>query len=110
MSARLRGGTPSISASGPGSVPDEEPYAYASVQRDGAELMLLRLTGYEKPDLSARRPSGLWDAYVRMQGVDALYAALRGKPFVRAPLKRQPYGDWEFEVLDPNGYIIVFGG
>jgi hypothetical protein len=25
-------------------------------------------------------------------------------------LKQQPYSDWEFEVCDPNGYVVVFGG
>ncbi|HUR93893.1 MAG TPA: VOC family protein [Gemmatimonadales bacterium] len=93
-----------------GAVPAEPPYVYASLQRDGAELMLLRMAGYEKPDRPADRPTGLWDAYVRLQGVDALYATLREQPYIRAPLKRQPYGDWEFEILDPNGYILVFGG
>jgi hypothetical protein len=24
------------------------------------------------------------------------------------PLTKQPYGDSEFEVRDPNGYILVF--
>jgi len=24
------------------------------------------------------------------------------------PLRKQPYGDWEFEVKDPNGYVLVF--
>ena len=86
-----------------GTFPKQEPYAYASLQRDGAEIMLLSLPGYEKPDLSARRPEGLWDAYIRMQGVHTLYDAVRGKSFIQMPLKRQPYGDWEFEVRDPNG-------
>lgn len=49
-----------------GVVPANEPYVYASLHRDGAELMLLRLLDYEKPDLTARRPEGVWDAYVRM--------------------------------------------
>jgi len=93
-----------------GTFPETEPYGYASLQRDGAELMLLRLDGYRKPDLSARRPEGLWDAYVRTEGVRALYESLRGRPLLRMDLKRQPYGDWEFEVQDPNGYILVFGG
>ncbi len=93
-----------------GTFPKQEPYAYASLQRDGAEIMLLSLAGYEKPDLSARRPEGLWDAYVRMRGVHALYDALRSEAFVQMPLKQQPYGDWEFEVRDPNGYVLVFGG
>lgn len=93
-----------------GTFPKQEPYAYASLQRNGAEIMLLSLPGYEKPDLSARRPQGLWDAYVRMTGVHALYDSVRGEPFVQMPLKHQPYGDWEFEVRDPNGYVLVFGG
>ncbi len=25
-----------------------------------------------------------------------------------ATRRRQPYGDWEFEVKDPNGYVLVF--
>ena len=93
-----------------GVVPAHEPYAYASLQRDGAELMLLRLAGYQKPDLSSRRPDGVWDAYVRMQGVHAFYEAVRTEAFIHMALKQQPYGDWEFEVRDPNGYILVFSG
>ena len=93
-----------------GSVPKREPYVYASLQRGGAELMLLSLADYRKPDLSARRPEGLWDAYVRVSGVRALYDTVRGQAFVQMELKQQPYGDWEFEVKDPNGYVLVFGG
>ncbi len=88
--------------------PDTEPYAYASLQREGAEIMLLGLADYQKPDLTARRPEGLWDAYVRMRGVHAFYKSLAGQPFITMPLKQQGYGDWEFEVRDPNGYVLVF--
>ena len=45
---------------------------------------------------------------VRMQGVHAFYETVRGRAVVRTPLRKQPYGDWEFEVRDPNGYILVF--
>ncbi len=93
-----------------GHVPECEPYVYASLQRDGAEIMLLSLSGYEKPDLTELRPSGLWDAYIRMEGVGALYERVRGQAFIKMPLTRQSYGDWEFEVRDPNGYILTFGG
>jgi catechol 2,3-dioxygenase-like lactoylglutathione lyase family enzyme len=93
-----------------GHFPAQPPYAYASLMRDSAELMLLNLAGYEKPDLSARRPAALWDAYFRTHGVAALYETVKDKPFVRMALKRQPYGDIEFEIRDPNGYILVFGG
>jgi catechol 2,3-dioxygenase-like lactoylglutathione lyase family enzyme len=93
-----------------GTFPKQEPYAYASLQCDAAEIMLLSLADYEKPDLSARRPEGVWDAYIRIQGVHQLYDAVRDEAFIQTPIKRQPYGDWEFEVRDPNGYVLVFGG
>jgi uncharacterized glyoxalase superfamily protein PhnB len=93
-----------------GNFPDEEPWAYASLQRDGAEIMLLRLAGYEKPDLPGRRPGGVWDAYLRMEGVEELYRTMEGRDFIQSPLAKRPYGDWEFEVRDPNGYVLVFGG
>ena len=93
-----------------GAVPKHEPYVYASLQRDGAEIMLLNLAGYQKPDLSHLRPDGLWDAYIRLEGVEALYERVRDKPFIKMPLTHQPYGDREFEVRDPNGYVLVFGG
>ncbi|MCI0458990.1 MAG: hypothetical protein L0Z62_18690 [Gemmataceae bacterium] len=91
-----------------GTVPAREPYVYANLQRDGVELMLLGLAGYQKPDLTARRPGGLWDAYIRMRGVHDFYESVRGQPFITTPLKKQSYGDWEFEVRDPNGYVLVF--
>ena len=93
-----------------GAVPQQEPYVFASLMRDPAEIMLLALADYEKPDLRARRPAGLWDAYIRVDGVHTLYQTLEGKPFIQMALKQQPYGDWEFEVRDPNGYVLVFGG
>ena len=93
-----------------GCVPKEEPHVYASLMRGPAEIMLLALEGYRKPDPGGRRPGGVWDAYIRMDGVATLYESLKGQPFVETPLKHQPYGDWEFEVRDPNGYVLVFGG
>ncbi len=93
-----------------GHVPDSPPYVYASLQRDAAEIMLLNLAAYEKPDIRHLRPSGLWDAYLRMRGVHALYETVQGRSFIQMPLTHQSYGDWEFEVRDPNGYVVVFGG
>ena len=93
-----------------GHVPDSAPYVYASLMRDAAEIMLLNLAGYEKPDIRHLRPRGLWDAYCRMRGVHAMYESVQRQSFVQMPLKHQSYGDWEFEVRDPNGYVVVFGG
>jgi catechol 2,3-dioxygenase-like lactoylglutathione lyase family enzyme len=93
-----------------GTFPKSEPYAYASIHLGPAEIMFLSLPGYVKPDLAPRRPEGIWDAYIRVDGVRELYGRVEGKPFIRMSLRKQRYGDWEFEVRDPHGYIIVFGG
>lgn len=93
-----------------GIFPPLPPASWASLQRDNVEIMLQRLAEYEKPDLYSLRRGGVWDAYIRTRGVHALYAEVRGQPFIKMALTKQPYGDWEFEVVDVNGYVLVFGG
>jgi len=93
-----------------GAFPQNPPHVFASLQLGQAEIMLLNLEGYQKPDLSPQRPVGLWDAYIRMSGVNRFYELVRDRDFIRLPLKQQPYGNWEFEVRDLNGYLLVFGG
>lgn len=88
--------------------PQTEPYVFAILFRDKAEIMLQRIEGYEKPDLYERRLGGVWDAYIRVTGVKELYDAVRNYVEVLKPLGQQPYGAWEFEVKDPNGYVLVF--
>jgi hypothetical protein len=93
-----------------GIFPPKPPASWASLMRDTVEIMLQRLPEYEKPDLYRLRDGGVWDAYIRMTGVHALYETLRDQPFIKMQLTKQPYGDWEFEVVDVNGYVLVFGG
>jgi len=88
--------------------PAKPPYVFASVCRDGIEIMFQLLHGYEKPDLHRLRDGGVWDAYIRMEGVKELYEAIQDRVEIKLSLRQQPYGDWEFEVKDPNGYILVF--
>lgn len=88
--------------------PETEPYVHASLARDKVEIMLLRMEGYQKPSIS--RPGGVWDAYIRMQGVHEFYEEVRQKVAIQMELVKQRYGDWEFEVRDPNGYVLVFSG
>lgn len=87
-------------------VPKNPPYVYASLQRDQVEIMLLRLEGYRKPVIE--RPTGHWDAYIRMQGVRDFYDSVRQTAPIKMELTKQSYGDVEFEVVDPNGYVLVF--
>ncbi len=88
--------------------PDREPYVFAILRRDDIEIFLQRVEGYQKPDLYSTRPGGVWDAYFRVEGVRDLYEEVREQVTIVQPLRRQPYGNWEFEVQDPNGYILVF--
>ena len=88
--------------------PDREPYVFAILRRDDIEIFLQRVAGYQKPDLYSTRPGGVLDAYLRVEGVRDLYEEVREGVTIVQPLRRQPYGNWEFEVKDPNGYILVF--
>jgi len=88
--------------------PSSEPYVFAIIYRDNIEIMLQRIEGYEKPDLYNLRSGGVWDAYFRVEGVKDLFDSVREEAMIVQPLRKQPYGNWEFEVKDPNGYILVF--
>lgn len=88
--------------------PSAEPYLFAIVYRDAVEIMLQRVEGYEKPDLYSTRPGGVWNAYFRVTGVKDLYESVREEATILQPLRKQPYGAWEFEVKDLNGYVLVF--
>ena len=81
---------------------------FAIVCRNQVEIMFQRIEDYQKADLYHLRGGGVWDAYIRMEGVKEFYEAVKDKIEIRMPLRKQGYGDWEFEVKDPNGYILVF--
>jgi len=88
--------------------PSHEPYVFAIMQRENVEIMLQRLPGYQKPELHSRRDGGVWDAYIRVNGVAEFYEQVRQRVEVLLTLRQQPYGDWEFGIRDPNGYVLVF--
>jgi len=91
------------------SFPDVEPFEWASVHRDSVEIMLQRSPGYQKPDLDPIRPGGAWNAYFYVDEVDALFEAIKERIIVRRTPCDQPYQLREFEIADPNGYVLVFG-
>ena len=91
-------------------VPASPPHTFAILSRDDVVIFLQQLAGYQRPDLYHQREGGVWNAYVRIRGVHALFETLRGLADVAIvqPLCRQPYGETEFEIRDPNGYVLVF--
>lgn len=89
--------------------PSHEPYVFGILRRDGIEIMLQRVADYQKPDLyDLRNGGGVWDAYLRISGLQELYARVKDRLQLKKPLRRQPYGLSEFEVKDLNGYVLVF--
>ena len=94
----------------PDPFPPSPPHVFCILRRDDVEIMLQGLDGYRKPDVYRARAGGIWNVYVRTKNVGRLYDELKRHPEVtiQHELHRQPYGQLEFEVRDPNGYILVF--
>jgi uncharacterized glyoxalase superfamily protein PhnB len=44
----------------------------------------------------------------RTEGVRDLDESVQEEATIVKPLRQQPYGAWEFEVKDSNGYVLVF--
>jgi hypothetical protein len=88
--------------------PPKGPFVFGILRRENVEIMLQRVEGYQKPALYESRSGGVWDAYLRITGIAELYQAVKDRLEIKQPLRVQPYGNWEFEVVDPNGYILVF--
>jgi predicted enzyme related to lactoylglutathione lyase len=91
-------------------VPERPPYDFCILRKDDVVLFLQQLAGYQKPDHYHEREGGVWGAYLHTDGVRALYDTLKDLPGITVvqPLRRQPYGQTEFEIRDPNGYVLVF--
>ncbi|HEV8369824.1 MAG TPA: VOC family protein [Pyrinomonadaceae bacterium] len=88
--------------------PAQGPYLFAILFRDHIEIMLQRVENSQKPDNYNLRAGGVWDAYIRLSQVKELYDGIKEEVTIIKPLRQQPYGAWEFEVKDPNGYVLVF--
>jgi catechol 2,3-dioxygenase-like lactoylglutathione lyase family enzyme len=88
--------------------PEREPWKWAGMWHDSVEIMLQRVVNPQNPDLDRLRPGGVWDAYIRVRDVRSLCDSLRQKMSIRRELCPMPYGELEFELRDPNGYVLVF--
>ena len=91
-------------------VPESPPHTFGIMGKDDVEIFLQQLSGHEKPDLYKKREGGVWHVYVQMEGVREFFDAVSklGDVTMVERLKRQPYGQIEFAIKDPNGYVLVF--
>lgn len=81
-----------------------DPPVFGIVERDGCGIHLKQ--GAARP---RRTTEEAWDAYFEVTGLDALHAELcsRAARIVRQS-QRLPYGMREFDVADPDGYVLCF--
>ena len=81
---------------------------YASVSRDGA-VIHLKCAPKLQAERVHRRSGEHLDAFLRVLGIQELHDEFvrRGAPIVR-PLDRRPWGQRDFYVEDPDGYILCF--
>ena len=86
-----------------------EPPFYARVERGGAVLSL-RFVHRPAIDPTIRaEETMLLQASVRVSNVKSLYLEfLAAGAVIDAPLRREPWGAWDFVVRDPDGNLIAF--
>jgi uncharacterized glyoxalase superfamily protein PhnB len=83
--------------------PERPPYEFAILRHGPTEIMLRRGT----EGRPSRWPG--WDVYLRLAGgLRELYAKLETQGVVTRHLERMFYGDAEFDVRDPDGYVLCF--
>ena len=86
-----------------------EPPFYAEVRRGGASLAL---RGTHRPvwDAEARAEEELlWQASIGVRGVKALYLEyIAAGATISTPLRREPWGTWDFAIEDVDGNQVGF--
>ncbi len=87
--------------------PAEPPHEFAILRHGRVELMLRR--GTPPARLAPRHYD--WDVYLRRDGerFREVCAALAERGIVTRRLERMFYGMAEFEITDPDGYVLCLG-
>ena len=96
-------------------VPDNGPFVFAWMLRDGVNVFLnSRESVEEHAELASRPLGGTATLFIVVEaddvaaGIDALFASISARARVMMPLKDQFYGMREFGIEDPDGYVIFF--
>ena len=84
------------------------PPMFAIIARDGLPLMLRHAS---QPIVPNERQGGTWDVFFWVSDVHALHRQLAGAgaEVVYGPVVQDAYDYEEFDVRDPNGYVLGFG-
>lgn len=84
--------------------PAKAPFDFAILRQGPFELMLRR----GSPPVRATPRQYDWDVYLRRDGerFREVFAAFSARGIVTRRLEQMPYGLAEFEITDPDGYVI----
>jgi catechol 2,3-dioxygenase-like lactoylglutathione lyase family enzyme len=84
--------------------PAAPPHEFAILRQGQVELMLRR----GSPPMRSQPRQYDWDVYLRREGerFRELFAAFSATGIVTRRLEQMPYGLAEFEITDPDGYVI----
>jgi catechol 2,3-dioxygenase-like lactoylglutathione lyase family enzyme len=84
--------------------PASPPYKFAILRQGQAELMVR----YGSPPARAKPGQYDWDVYLRLEGsrFRELFEHFTKRGIVTRRLERMFYGLAEFEITDPDGYVI----
>ena len=91
-------------------LPEQEPFAFAILQRDGVELMFQsRLSLSDNVPALTGVPIGASQTfYIEVTGIRDLYETLRDKVQIVVDFHDTFYGTQEFYFRDINGYVLSF--
>jgi len=86
------------------------PPGFCILTRDAISIFLQQQDDYVKPDDPGAREREAWNVYIETDDVEALFTEFSQRPEVNIvrELCRQEYGQIEFDVMDLNGYRLVF--
>ena len=83
--------------------------SFASLNRDGVEIMLQKVSREAGESRSATKAGGGWDAYIRILHIHGFRASIQSKLNTEIAIRETEYGCSELTVVDPDGHVLVFG-
>jgi len=91
-------------------LPEQEPFDFAIVQRDGVELMFQSRSSLSEnvPALTGSSIGASQTFYIQVTGIRELYESLRDTVEIVVDFHTTFYGTQEFYFRDVNGYILSF--
>jgi lactoylglutathione lyase len=91
-------------------VPDQSPFAFASVTGGPVEIFFNDAAGAEKeyPAFAGKPIGATGTLFIEVEGVNALHDRLNAVVKIVMPIETKFYGMREFAIADPDGYVITF--